>query len=102
LTLEKHFSPLNCTFFHFIRKREARHGVVRNFCNEINHLEHILKQLKLQKCSKSKHLQHALKVMLQTLLHTGCARQPDEWPDARPDGPEKSPDHRQRVARASV
>jgi hypothetical protein len=57
LILEKHFSPLNGTFFHFIRKRMARHGVVRKkFLNEINHLEHILKQFKLQKMQQKQAL----------------------------------------------
>jgi hypothetical protein len=35
------------------------------FFNEINHLEHNLKQFAIQKFSKSKHLQRAVNVMLE-------------------------------------
>jgi hypothetical protein len=37
-TLEKHFSPLNCTFPHFSRKPFANKGFETNFFNEIKDL----------------------------------------------------------------
>ncbi|MBL8386625.1 MAG: hypothetical protein JNK17_00150 [Hydrogenophaga sp.] len=61
--LLKHFSPLNCTFFHCSRKTGQCNCAGAVFFNEINHLEHILKQLPFQKRCKSKHLQQAVNVM---------------------------------------
>jgi rubredoxin len=37
-TLEKHFSPPNCTFSHFIRKFSASKRYATNFFNEIKDL----------------------------------------------------------------
>ena len=38
-TFEKHFSPLNCTFSHFIRKDLACKWFETNFFNEIKDLD---------------------------------------------------------------
>jgi len=38
-TLKKHFSPLNCTSSHFIRKEMARKSFETIFFNEIKDLE---------------------------------------------------------------
>jgi len=52
MEVQRHFSPLNCTFLHCISKNDPRKRGYNNFFNEIKDLEAILEALRDKKRSK--------------------------------------------------
>lgn len=65
MKVQRHFSPLNCTFLHCISKKYVRNKAYNNFFNEIKDLGATLKALMRQNLFYIKHLAHVVKVMLE-------------------------------------
>jgi hypothetical protein len=73
----EHFSPLNCTFFHFIRKTGATEWEIQKNFNEIKDLERNLAKNAHINSFEMKHLQTALKVMVQGCNSVDAAPMPE-------------------------